>query len=94
MEEKKKYEFMLTEEEFYAISDVLKMKFDILYQEKFMDKQQKPKEMIKSQHKCIHPNGQTNTAVYDAETDILEVNFSVTPENSLGKGKLKFYVHK
>lgn len=94
MEEKKKYEFLLTQEEFYAISDVLKMQFDILYQEKFMDKQPKPKEITTSQHKYIHPNGQTNVGVYDAETDVLEIDFSVTPENSVGKGKLKFFVHK
>lgn len=94
MEEKKKYEIMLTEEEFYAIQDVLKLKFDILYQEKFLDNQQKPKVLCKSQHKCIHPNGQTNIGVYDAKTDVLEVNFSVSPQNPNGKGKLKFLLHK
>jgi hypothetical protein len=94
MEEKKKYEFLLTQEEFYAISDVLKMKFDILYQEKFMDKHSKTKEITTSQHKYIHPNGQTNVGVYNAQSDVLEIKFSISQENPNGIGKLKFFLHK
>ena len=94
MQEKKKYEFFLTDEEFYAIQDVLKIKFDILDQEQTLNKLKKQNARYKSQHKCKHPNGQTNLAFYDPKTDVLEIKFSISQENPNGIGKLKFLLHK